>query len=666
MTGGRDELSQLLRRAGLEILEWRIENVLSPSAAWRPVIAGDTQPTATVGGELPDLVAQINAQWHRLAAKHKVMDDDGAFLIDVAGPWTGCGPRRWTRVRLTDQWDLAGVLGDRPGQPEFVTLSTNGDVLLGATSEEYEVWLVAVDRVKERQEEAARAAAEEATEDREAAWASLFRIPGPPGTLCEMWAHGLARNLAVPDDVQEGLLGLSYHLLWRSLPTAIVDAAIDHPAWKVRGLLAEAQPNITAEQWTRLILGETDPRHRWILTTIAADRRARLTETAYDQLTADPAVRIREEAARLSGLPAKMRIALALDPDPAVRASACPHAWSYLDGSARQRLLTDPDATVRAVALLQHHQDHPLPRSTFDSGDLGDRAVETCRLEYDLADHLAHHGDEPRRRSLAGNPHLAPDLVAVLARDPDASVRFVISIRPELTEEQRADVRVDHDPNAMSHALDWVTALHDDPDAMRRLAASSHPLVRRSVARAKHLPPEAVELLARDEDRVVRLFLAESCDDAPADMLLEVWQWWTGSLSHPDRPRSHPNFPRQGLLRHADDPNPRMRQLALDDPESPTELVERFSRDAHAEVRRRAAKDSRLSAASAVRLLDDSDEQVRRMAIRHPRLPARILVRLLRDADTAQEAAQHPGLPSDVMRRMAQRVQPGTGALMKP
>jgi outer membrane protein assembly factor BamB len=58
-------------------------------------------------------------------------------------------------------------------------------------------------------------------------------------------------------------------------------------------------------------------------------------------------------------------------------------------------------------------------------------------------------------------------------------------------------------------------------------------------------------LLARDEDRVVQLFLAESCDDAPADMLLEVWQWWTGSLSRPDRPHGHPNFPRHGLLRYS-------------------------------------------------------------------------------------------------------------------
>ncbi|WP_326813264.1 hypothetical protein [Streptomyces scopuliridis] len=184
-----------------------------------------------------------------------------------------------------------------------------------------------------------------------------------------------------------------------------------------------------------------------------------------------------------------------------------------------------------------------------------------------------------------------------------------------------------------------------------RLASSSHPLVHGSVARARHLPTDVVELLARDEDRVVRRFLAESCDDAPADMLLEAWQWWTGSLSIPDRSHGHPNFPR-GLLRYAGDPNPRMRQLALDNPESTAGLVERFSRDSHEEVRNRAATDSRLTAASAVRMLDDPHEHVCHVTVRHPRLPARVLVRLFRDADTAQATAQHPGLPVEIMRQM--------------
>ncbi|OSY42620.1 hypothetical protein CP981_36945 [Streptomyces platensis] len=189
---------------------------------------------------------------------------------------------------------------------------------------------------------------------------------------------------------------------------------------------------------------------------------------------------------------------------------------------------------------------------------------------------------------------------------------------------------------------------------MRRLAASCHPLVRRSVARAKHLPPDVIERLARDEDRVVQLFLAESCDDAPPHMLLTVWRWWTGSLSTPDRPRGRPNFPRRGLLRYTEDPNPRMRQLALDDPESAPEVVERFSRDSGPEVRPRAATDPRLTTASAVRMLDAPREHIRHAAARHPHLPARVLIQLLRDTDTAQPAARHPTLPVAVMRQMMQ------------
>ncbi|MEU5639823.1 PE-PGRS family protein [Streptomyces milbemycinicus] len=485
-----------------------------------------------------------------------------------------------------------------------------------------------------------------------AVWESLFEGPGPTERLREMWADGLGANPAAPEDLRRALLGRSRSLLWCRLPASIVDAAVAHPEWEVRGLLAERQPNLTAEHWTRLILGEQNARNLWLLTMLAADRHAELTEAAYERVAAHPEARLRAEATRLTGLPVRLLTALALDPEPGIRAAACPRAWPHLDGAARQGLLTDPDGRVRVAALLRHHEDQPLPRSVFEAEGVGDDALETCHLTHDLAEHLTHHGTETQRWRLAGNPRLAPELVAVLAQDSDSSIRRAVAVRPDLTEEQRADIRVDIDPSVRSYTLGWVKALHDDPEAMRRLAASSHLLVRRSVARAKRLPPDVVDRLARDEDRVVHLFLAESCDDAPADMLLEVWGWWTGSLTCPDRPRGHPNFPRHGLLRYADDPDPRMRQLALDDPESTPDLVERFTWDADNEVRLRAAKDPRLSADSAVRLLDDPEMFIRWAARRHPGLPVPVLVRLLRDPATAEEAAGHPSLPVDVMWRM--------------
>ncbi|MER7816165.1 PE-PGRS family protein [Streptomyces sp. NPDC096153] len=654
MTGWREEFAGLMERAGLEIVgDWpRDEDVLAPRAAWRPVAAMGTEPAATVRCDRPDLVAAVNAQWHRLAVEYGVIGADGVFLVDVAD--SRSGRRCWVRVRLGATWDLAGVLGERPGRPEFVTAAVDGESLLGVTCEEYEVRLVAVERVRERQEEAARNEARETPEEREAAWTSLFEGPiRPTEKLRAGWREWLGFNRAVPEDVLVRLLDSAADLLWRKdLPPGVVDAAVGHPDPTVRAQLAEVRHPLTAGQWTRLVLGEPGAARRALLAEDAVRTGAELTAEGYERLAGDASALVRAEAARFPALPGALRAALAADPDARVRAAACT-GWEDLAPPAREALLDDADSGVRVAALLRHHATHPLPRSVFEEQGFDDEAVETCRLERGFAEYLCRHEDAARRRSVARNPHLDPDLVAVLAEDDD-NVRFLVSVRPELTEEQRAAVRAEVDPDGVRHTLPWVHALHDDPEAMRRCAASSHLLLRSSAARAKRLPPDVVERLARDEDRVVRLFLAESCDDAPASMLLEVWLWWNGSLSFPGRPRTHPNFPRRDLLRYADDPHHRLRQLALDDPDSTRELVERFSRDPHWEVRRRAAEDPRLSAASAVRLLDDPRDGVRLASIRHARLPARTLVRLLRDLKTFRDALVNPTLPVAVMRRMAE------------
>jgi len=189
-----------------------------------------------------------------------------------------------------------------------------------------------------------------------------------------------------------------------------------------------------------------------------------------------------------------------------------------------------------------------------------------------------------------------------------------------------AEAAEDISPDDRTRALWWVAALHDDPDAMRQLAASPKLLVRRSVARAQHLPPDVVDRLAHDEDRVVHLFLSESCDDATPEVLLSVWSWWHGSFSFPGRVRNHPNFPKNGLVRLADDPNPRLRLLALTDKASTPELVDQFA--------------------------DDPDPQVRNAAAADPRISPAPLVRLLLDERTARSAAQNPGIPASVMRHM--------------
>ncbi|RLV04430.1 hypothetical protein CTZ27_10755 [Streptomyces griseocarneus] len=149
MTDESEEFPEVLRRAGLEVVaDPRVEGVLPPQAAWHPVVAFEAEPAVTVRHDRPDPVAELNAQWHRLAVEYGVVGEDGVFLLHA--PLKGAGKGHWTQVRLTADWDLAGVLAERPGQPEFLTLSPDGEALLGVTTEEYDVWIVAVDRLGER------------------------------------------------------------------------------------------------------------------------------------------------------------------------------------------------------------------------------------------------------------------------------------------------------------------------------------------------------------------------------------------------------------------------------------------------------------------------------------------------------------------------------------
>jgi hypothetical protein len=91
-----------------------------------------------------------------------------------------------------------------------MTLALDGDALVAATVEEYDVWLVAEDRIRERQETAARAAARETPQERATAWQSLWRGPKPVERVLRHWADGLAeeaaRNPALPVEVMREMI----------------------------------------------------------------------------------------------------------------------------------------------------------------------------------------------------------------------------------------------------------------------------------------------------------------------------------------------------------------------------------------------------------------------------------------------------------------------------
>ncbi|MFJ4092620.1 hypothetical protein ACIPYS_13640 [Kitasatospora sp. NPDC089913] len=293
-----------------------------------------------------------------------------------------------------------------------------------------------------------------------------------------------------------------------------------------------------------------------------------------------------------------------------------------LDAGRPELLLHRADLPSAVLDAAVDHPDRRVWGRAADSGRLS--AAQWERL-------LAARAGGPEHALLT---ELAADAAALRERRPrqwrGVAPAPDTDARPPATPAEiaeLADAVPDIDPRDRTYGLWWVAALFDDPDAMRQLASSSSLWIRRSVARAPRLPADVAELLARDEDFAVRLFLTESCGDAPSWLLLDLWaDGWDGTRSFPAGPRDHPNFPRHGLLRFADDPHPRLRMLALDDPASDAALAER--------------------------LAHDPDPEVRRAAHRHPALPPALLAALLRDPATAEDAATNPAIPPAVMHRL--------------
>lgn len=360
-------------------------------------------------------------------------------------------------------------------------------------------------------------------------------------------------------------------------------------------------------------------------------------------------------------------------------ADAAPGAWAALSGdccpSSRvadawlRGLGSNRAAPVEVLlGLLDLSTSFPqflrradLPSAVMDAAVVHPRkavrvaVAEGGRLSPEQWSRLLAATPEPRARAVLVD--MAEDLSAYRASGARRGVEGVPDreARPPANPEEIAAMVAalpDAAAGTPTNAVWWIAALHADGAVMRRLASSPNRRIRRSVARAQHLPPDVVELLAHDEDSLVRRCLAESCDDAPPGLLLEEWRRRPGNFWHPGRPRDHPDFPRDGLLRFAGDQQPHMRLLALDDPASSVALVERFSRDPDDQVRGRAASDQRLPAGAAVRLTDDVSLSVRCAVLENPVLPPEVLASMLLDERRAVFAAGNPAIPRAIMHRM--------------
>ncbi|MGB2570801.1 hypothetical protein ACPFP2_20460 [Micromonospora citrea] len=458
---------------------------------------------------------------------------------------------------------------------------------------------------------------------------ALARNPAAPADVLlrlvrHRGLHLLADRADLPPDLYDALVVEADHrplldLLEMSLvPVGRLAALVDHPKRQVRAALA-------AHVHWQVRDGIAPPDA--ILARLAADPEplVRLT-VAHDMPT----------------LPAAVRQALLADPDPVVRATAVDH-WADAPDEIVDRLLDDTDPTVRAAAVRRGCRTRPelvAPVLAVEEpkGWPARWVAEEAALDRPTAQRFARHPDQAWRAAVAYNPHLPADLVDELGRDPSLPVRLAVSLRPELTEQQRAAIDYQVDPGTRVTVPTWFSRRLDDLDLLRRCAHSAHVGLRRFAATSRWLPPDLVALLAADEDFAVRLMLCEHHPDPPGGLLLATYlEREAYSLA---RLLRHPNFPTVGLARLADSPAPRARALVAHDPQAPPALIERLSHDDTPEVRSAMARDGRLPLQRLMQLFDD--RELAGSAAANPRLPVPMMLRVLTDAGVPELTADDP------------------------
>jgi hypothetical protein len=352
------------------------------------------------------------------------------------------------------------------------------------------------------------------------------------------------------------------------------------------------------------------------------------TDEQFEALVGHPDTDVRAALAESTRITTEQRLKLLDDPALKVLVMLLEGAVEPMPEWAYRRLMKR-DARLRAEIAGSHR----LPRELRERLSLAPIEAEQPAaqgeepLDRAQAEALAGSDNEWERVRAAADYRLPADLVALLATDPSPTVRLEVSMRPELTEQQRAAIDYLVEPQDPIRPARWAMETRD-PEDQRRCVYSAHIGLRRSVAYNPALPPDLIAVLADDSDYAVRLLLCENHEGVSSETVLHAYlegQHLTrGRLLH------HPAFERVGLARLAEDPDPGARCLVVLDPEAPPQLVERLSYDPHPFVRRAVAGDPRLSPERVLALFDDPVATERAAA--SPHLPVSIMERIVRDA----------------------------------
>lgn len=137
-----DSLVDRLVAAGFEVLEapYRGGGTPSEAVAWRCVSSSLVRPSYVISHDAEDGIRELDVNWRRLARQCGAVGVDGTVLISLTK--LAPGGSGWALVSLPEGPLDLGALGPNPGDPEFVTMAKNGEILCAVTAEEYGMWII--------------------------------------------------------------------------------------------------------------------------------------------------------------------------------------------------------------------------------------------------------------------------------------------------------------------------------------------------------------------------------------------------------------------------------------------------------------------------------------------------------------------------------------------
>lgn len=130
-----------LEASGLRVLDFDRSPRLPDVRRAHLAFAGyEVKPTTTVSRAHPDASSELDRQWNSLTTSARLTDEEGEFCMLAPGP--GSHEIGWIRVKDPIGTNLPSRILAATGDPEFLTVSVDGQTLCAVSDEEYDHWIV--------------------------------------------------------------------------------------------------------------------------------------------------------------------------------------------------------------------------------------------------------------------------------------------------------------------------------------------------------------------------------------------------------------------------------------------------------------------------------------------------------------------------------------------